>query len=439
MIYISGENIIFVMARFCDAKVLAITMTMIFLISILTTSVFAVPTTKDPNFAVEKIFTGRFKPSTMAILSPDDIIFLDRDSGKVFRVIDGTQSKPLLDTKVATVGYRGLLGIAISYNGKNIPQVFLYYTQAHTRDSEDEDLSNPIEPLGNRVYKYDLINNKLVNPILLLNLPAMPGPRHMGGVIAIGPDDNLYVSVGDLDGTFRGKKYETMTQNYQNSTIVDGRSGILRITQDGKQVGNGILGNKPPLSLYYAYGIRNSFGFDWDPLTGKLWDTENGPHFGDEINLVQPGFNSGWVKVQGIWEPNFEEIGKIMHNPNGLNDFNGNGTYNEPKFTWIPTVAPTAMTFLNSGRYGSELRYDLIVGDANTGTIYYFKLNTNRNALQLEGELKDRMADNLNELKKVKFATGFGRITDIKLGPDGLLYVLSTQNGATSIYRISPR
>ena len=96
------------------------------------------------------------------------------------------------------------------------------------------------------------------------------------------------------------------------------------------------------------------------------------------------------------------------------------------------------MTFLSSDKYGSEHRNDLIVGDANTGTIYYFKLNTNRNALQLEGELKDRIADNLNELKKVKFATGFGRITDIKLGPDGLLYVLSTQNGETSIYKIIP-
>ena len=96
-----------------------------------------------------------------------------------------------------------------------------------------------------------------------------------------------------------------------NSTIFDGRSGILRINQDGKPVGEGILGSTFPLNLYYAYGIRNSFGFDWDPLTGKLWDTENGPHYGDEINLVEPGFNSGWVKVQGVWEPNFEQMGKI--------------------------------------------------------------------------------------------------------------------------------
>ena len=97
------------------------------------------------------------------------------------------------------------------------------------------------------------------------------------------------------------------------------------------------------------------------------------------------------------------------------------------------------MTFLSSDRYGSEYRYDLIVGDANTGNIYYFNLNENIYALQFDGEVKVRLDDNLIELKKVKFATGFGRITDIKLGSDGLLYVLSTQNGATSIYKISPR
>ena len=109
-----------------------------------------------------------------------------------------------------------------------------------------------------------------------------------------------------------------MAQNYLNSTRIDGRSGILRVNLEGVPVGEGILSNKYPLNLYFAYGIRNSFGFDWDPLTKKLWDTENGPHYGDEINLVDPGFNSGWVKVQGFWEPNFEQIGKITHNPSNL-------------------------------------------------------------------------------------------------------------------------
>ena len=361
----------------------------------------------------------------MAFLGADNIIVLDRDLGKVYRIIDGVQSKPLLDVNVATVGYRGLLGVAVSANEKNIPNVFLYYTQAHKRDSEDESLANHVEPIGNRIYRYDLVNNRLENPKLLLDLPAMPGPRHMGGIIAIGPDDNLYVSVGDLDGTFRGKRYDTIAQNYQNSTIVDGRSGILRITQDGKPVGNGILGDKPPLSLYYAYGIRNSFGFDWDPLTGKLWDSENGPHYGDEINLVEPGFNSGWVKVQGVWQPNFEQMGKIVHNPMKLVLFNGKGKYSEPEFTWIPTVAPTALVFFTSDNYGADYKNTLFVGDANTGTLYNFKLNTNRSGLELDGDLKDKIANSANEIKNVTFATGFGRITDVDLGPDGNLYTLS--------------
>jgi len=179
------------------------------------TIVYAEPVTINPKFVIERIFTSHFKPSTMAFLSADDVLVLDRDEGKVFRIIDGVQSKPLLDVKVATVGYRGLLGVATSAHEENIPKVFLYYTEAHKRDSEDESLPNSIVPLGNRVYSYDLVNNRLENPKLLLDLPAMPGPRHMGGVIAVGPDNNLYVSVGDLDGTFRGKKYQTMAQNYQ--------------------------------------------------------------------------------------------------------------------------------------------------------------------------------------------------------------------------------
>jgi hypothetical protein len=77
--------------------------------------------------------------------------------------------------------------------------------------------------------------------------------------------------------------------------------GVLHVTKDGKPVdNNGTLGDDGPLNYDYAYGIRNSFGLDFDPVTGKLWDTENGPHFGDEINTVEPGFNSGWAKIQGI-------------------------------------------------------------------------------------------------------------------------------------------
>jgi aldose sugar dehydrogenase len=177
---------------------------------------------------------------------------------------------------------------------------------------------------------------------------------------------------------------------------------------------------------------------DWDPVTGKLWDTENGPHYGDEINLVQAGFNSGWVAVQGLWTPNFDEMGKLFNDTNNLVSFNGKGKYSEPEFIWIPPVAPTAIQFLWSDKYGLSYENDLFVSDANTGSIYHFELNNNRSGLQLNESLQDKTANNLNELKSITSAVGFGRITDMQMGPDEYLYVLSTSDDGVSIDRLIP-
>jgi glucose/arabinose dehydrogenase len=372
----------------------------------------------------------------MAFTGSNEFLILERNEGKVYNVINGKiDSKPLLDVNVATDGYRGMLGIAVS-TSQNNTSIFLYFTEGNSRDGDDSDKSNPKEPLGNRVYKYELKEGQILNPKLLLDLPALPGPRHPGGILEIGPDENLYVTVGDIDGTFKDE-YETKAQNYQNGSSPDGRSGILRITQDGKSVGNGILDDISPLDLYYAYGIRNSFGIDWDPVTGDLWDTENGPHYGDEINRVEPGFNSGWVEVQGIWKPNLDEKGKLSLNPKHLVDFDGKGMYSLPELTWIPPVAPTALKFLNSDKLGSQYKNDLFVADANTGSVYRFDLNENRTELKLQGLLEDKIANSLDETKDVIFANGFGRITDLEIGPDGLLYVLSSEDDGATLHKIS--
>ena len=267
-----------------------------------------------------------------------DILILNKNNGTVYRIVNGSiLDSPLLDVNVANKRERGLLGITVSKINESDKYIFLYYTESKNTDGSDicpkTYYCEPgTEPIGNRLYRYELEDNKLVNPKLLLDLPSTPGPTHDGGAIQIGPDNNVYVTIGDLLGD-NNKNSSTRVQNFQNGTNPDGRAGILRVTQDGKAVGVGILGPDNPLNKYYAYGIRNSFGIDFDPLTGNLWDTENGPEYGDEINLVEPGFNSGWKVLQGNWRPLDNPIGdfipgnKLLNPNNLLVDFEGNGHY----------------------------------------------------------------------------------------------------------------
>src|SRR5918995_1109194 len=265
----------------------------------------------DPNLKLELVTSGLDFPITMAFLGRDDFLILEK-SGTVKRVTNGkVLDKPFLQVDVSVKDERGLLGIAVNEKKKNnsnstssIPNkdishnVFLYYVTCKGKSTDCK----------NQIYKYDLDNknNVLVNPKLLLSIPSFPDPAHIGGIIDIGPDNNLYVTVGNFQHTIPSEVYRTKTQNYEDGEAVDGRAGVLRITQDGKPVGEGILGNEYPLNLYYAYGVKNSFGIDFDPVTEKLWLTENGPKFGDEINLAEPGFNSGSDKIFGIWRVNEE-------------------------------------------------------------------------------------------------------------------------------------
>lgn len=376
-----------------------------------------IPTLSDPSLKVEVVSANLDFPTTMAFLGPSDIIVLEKAKGTVLRITNGTISpKSLLKIDVASQVERGMLGVAVSKNQSSPTRIFLYFTEIiHSPNPVDHSL------VANRVYRYDLVNNSLVNPKLLLDLPGTPGPRHNGGAIEIGPDGNLYVPIGDLDG------HTTQSQNVQGSRPPDGTGGILRISQEGKPIQN-IIGEEGSARKYFAYGIRNSFGLDFDPISGKLWDTENGAGSNDEINLVEPGFNSGWLKVQGKAPPEFDY--------SQLVNFGGKGNYRNPEFTWTDTVGPTKLKFLNSDKLGKEYENDLFVADVHHGRIYHFKLNANRDGLVLPGPLADKVADTDDETKNIIFGSNFGGISEIEVGPDGYLYVLSFARG--TIYRIMP-
>jgi aldose sugar dehydrogenase len=372
------------------------------------------PTIKDLNLKVETVATGLALPTTMAFIGPNDILVLEKNKGTVQRIINGQMlAEPLLRINVSSEVERGMLGIATSQdNQTGKSNVFLYYTELEGG-----------EPVASRLYRYELTNEKLVNPVLLLDLPAVPGPRHNAGNIMIGPDNNLYVSVGDLDG------HITLAQNVKGASGLDGSSAILRITQDGKAVGQGMLGESGISKKYYAYGLRNSFGMDFDPVTGKLWDTENGASYSDEINFIEPGFNSGWLQVQGMAPDNF--------NTEDLENFQGKGNYSDPEFVWTDTVGPTAIKFFGSDRLGNQYKNDIFVSDITQGNIYHFDLTGNRTNLILDGLLADKMSNNSTENRDIIFGEGFGGISDLEVGPyDDYLYVVSLGHG--NIYRIVP-
>jgi glucose/arabinose dehydrogenase len=373
------------------------------------------PTLSDPNIRVEKVIAGLESPTSMAFLDNDDIIITQKDNGRVRLVSNGVlQPQPILQVPVLNNSERGLLGVAIANTttDSSTKTVFLYYT----------------EPVGdqarNRIYRYEWNGvNNLTGGRLILDLPGEPGPNHNGGKMQIGPDGMLYTVKGDLNR-------DGMLQNVRDGPPPDDTSVILRVDYNGNGVGNVLSAMGVDLSKYYAYGIRNSFGFDFDPLTGVLWDVEDGPTDYDEINIVLPGFNSGWQKVMG-------PLGIEGITAEDLVLFQGSH-YADPVFSWLRSEGVTDMEIFNSTSLGEEYAYNMFVGDINNGNLYFFTINGNRSGLDLGGipGLEDFVANNSEELNAVILGRGFsGGITDIQTGPDGYLYILTFSG---DLYRVVP-
>ncbi len=293
------------------------------------------PTVVDPTLKAQVVSPATNKGSTsMAFIGPNDILVLEKSTGKVKRIVNGSVlSKPVLDLAVANKIERGLLGIAVAPNvtsdGKKY--VFLFFTQAGGITDGDEFSQKP-PAKGNVIYRYEWVSGQLINPKPLLQLPANPGatgrPDHNGGKLAIGPDGNVYAVIGEVGG------HQTQAANLENGSSPDGTGGVMRVTPDGLPVPNGPFGDKPPVNYYFGYGIRNSFGIGFDPVSGKLWDTENGPDYGDEINLVEPGFNSGWELIQG-----FAKDSRLNHTTSELVKLSKSAKYSDPEFEWVDPVS----------------------------------------------------------------------------------------------------
>ncbi|MFL6486685.1 MAG: PQQ-dependent sugar dehydrogenase [Nitrososphaera sp.] len=391
----------------------------------------SLPQLNDQALRIEPFVEGGlFSPTSMIFLDNDTLLVTQKDNGNVVAIINGTiKSQPIMSVEVETRATRGLLGITAvekpptSTSSDRSKFVFLYYTELFGQNQ-----------VRNRVYRYewDQENQILANGTMVLDLPSDPGPGHNGGKLEVDRNGNVYAIIGDL---FR----EGQLQNIREGQTAEDSSVIIRITEEGSAIQDNPFFNSTNkwMQKYYAYGIRNSFGLAIDPISGVVWDTENGDESYDEINIVYPGFNSGWNKIMGpISRSDVEEADLDQE----LVVFDGS-KYADPVYSWQEPVGVTDLEFLNSTALGPKYAYNLFVGDINNGNLYRFELNDNRtgikfNANDLHGELADDVADNHEELSQVLFGSGFeGGITDIETGPDGFLYIL-TFNG--SIYRILP-
>jgi len=479
------------------------------------------------NLRVRTAVSGLNQPISIAFLGNNDFFVLEKATGQVKRVTNGVVQSTVLDLAVNSASERGLLGIALHPNFPTNPGVYLYWTcqvppppfETRFFPTQEEcpdqpalgaDTTNILAvPLrGNRVDRFVWNGTSLVFDHNLIKLHAFqndgapdppnqgdsaqnPAGNHNGGVIRFGPDGKLYIIIGD-----NGRRGQL--QNLPSGPTLTGLGPIVPDDQfGGPQPDNnhftGVIirlnpdGTAPPDNPFYdvgskiggevgtnirktfAYGIRNSFGMAFDPESGNLWDQENGDDAFDELNLVLPGSNSGWIQLMGPAEriaqfkaietspPPFFGLQQLRWPPTRLADSASealarlfdlpDSNYSDPEFSWKFAVAPGGIGFMNGRGLGPQYDGDLFVGAARTtlegGYLFHFNLTGNRRKIGVDDpRLEDRVADNLakfdiTESEEFLIGRNFGVGTDIQTGPNGNLYVVSLSNGA--VYEVYSR
>ncbi|MFO7525912.1 MAG: PQQ-dependent sugar dehydrogenase [Ignavibacteriaceae bacterium] len=450
------------------------------------------PLILHPNIQVRTVSDGLITPTSMVFIDDDDILVLEKNTGRVMRVYNGQLHSTVLDLSVNFASERGLLGIALHPDFLTNGFVYLYWTESNS--GSDSNIPGETSLFGNRVDRFVWDGSVLNFDLNLIQIRAVQADadqpqrgNNNGGKLKFGPDNKLYIFIGDVGR--RGQLQNLPcgpTDDCPGTTVPDDQFGgpepddahltgvVLRLNDDGSTpednpfysvgsaTGGEIGGN---IQKIFSYGHRNSFGMDFDPYSGILWLAENGDDSFSEINRVLPGMNGGWVQVMGPLqridqykniETSFAYFGlqQIRWSPENIAGspdealsqlFKLPGSYyGDPEFSWKYEVAPAGIGFLKGRSLGARFEGNLFVGTAGDplsgGYLFRFKLTGNRRKIAVEDRrLHDRVADNLDkwdltESESILFGKDFGILTDIQTAPNGNLYVLSLSNGA--IYEV---
>jgi aldose sugar dehydrogenase len=458
----------------------------------------AAPSVVDPNLAVRTAASGLDQPISMAFLGPNDMLVLEKATGKVQHVVNGVVQSTVLDLPVNSASERGLLGIALHPHFFTTGRVYLYWTESLSGTDSDDLADVPL--LGNRVDRFIWNGSTLTldkNIVKLRAFQADAGQplrgNHDGGVIRFGPDEKLYIVIGDNG---RRGQLQNLVNGPFGPGIDDDQFGgpepddahltgvILRLNDDGTtpssnpffgagaSIGGQVGAN---IQKIFAYGLRNSFGMAFDPVSGALWEQENGDDSFSEVNRADPGFNSGWVQIMGPPEriaqfktiettvtpsppdpfaATYFGLQQIRWLPTNIADSPAEALsrlfmlpgahYSAPELSWKFEVAPAGIGFLHSSALGPQYQNDLFVGGARPflegGHLFRLNLTGNRQKIGVDDpRLADRVADNLHkweitESESLLFGRNFGVGTDVQTGPNGNLYVVSLSDNA--VYEI---
>ncbi len=329
-----------------------------------------------------KLVLGSLNVPTAFTFGPGGMLwYVEKSTGEI-RVHDLGSGSDSLFARVPGVnadGERGMLGIALHPDYPSQPFVYVYATRSVSGN------------LRNQILRYKDSSGSGTNRTVIFSAPASSSPYHNGGRILFGPDGMLYAIVGE--GHDPSNAQDTTNNN---------RGKILRVTPSG-----GVPSDNPiAKSRIFAYGIRNSFGFTFDPSTGRLWETENGPECNDEVNQIRKGANYGWgphETCSGTFPRDTNQDG-----PNPV----------LPKLWYTPTIAPTGTAFCHACGLGSRNSGRLFFGAYNTGQIRAVTLNAKRTGVTGQ---------------KVVYTHSSG-VLSMEVGPNGVLY-FSDESGIYKLVR----
>lgn len=376
--------------------------------------------------------SGLSSPTTFCWIGPGEMLVIQKSNGQVRWIKDGTILGTALDLHVNSFSERGGLGIAADPDFANNGYVYVYYSASST----GADSSSSGGWADNRVERYTWNGSTLGSPFG--PLVAFPfdasqsnGANHDGGVIRFGPDGKLFGQTGDLNRGRFGAGNERVEQNTATSGSAS-VGGIFRFETDGTiPADNPFTGESDTaLHLWWSYGLRNGFGMTFDPLTGELWNTENGPNVYDEVCRVPMAMNSGWLKIMGPdgRDATYFENGNTAYDEGDLTVLAGS-SYLDPELSFKTPIGLTSICFLASKLFPADIQDDCILGDNNTGNLFLCDMRSSRTSFNLPTGLGDKVADTTAERNKLQWGTGWGVTTDLQMGHDGYLYVVNLLNG----------